>query len=165
MKIAIVSDIHDHYDHLKWFLAEITKLNVACIFGLGDYCSLQTIYSFATTSVPIIAVRGNCDLYANTLNISVANGIAKNFTKMMHTDIVVAQKHFYLSHYPHDAENAAQSQVYDAVFHGHTHYIRDEKINNTPIINPGKLTPRPHSLISFCIFDTATSSSTFAKRT
>ena len=46
---------------------------------------------------------------------------------------------FAFVHFPEEAKNAAQQQIYDFVFHGHTHQPWIEKIGSCHLANPGNL--------------------------
>lgn len=158
MKIAIISDIHDQIDHLLWFLDEIQKHDISYIFGLGDYCSPYIIERLITAPVPIFAVWGNNDGDKQTMYLASQKNPQCTCATREFGEITVEEMHYFLSHYKELAENAAKSGDYDAVFHGHTHIIRNEKIGTVPIINPGKLAIYPNNVISFAIFDTLTQS-------
>jgi putative phosphoesterase len=157
MKIAIISDIHDQIDNLNWAINQLQDKNISHIFALGDYASSYIIERLQIHDVPINAVWGNCDGDKQSMlrasqnenrNITFANG---NFDT-----IELEKQRYFITHFPSLAEHAATTLEYDAVFHGHTHYKRNEKIGNTPIINPGKLALYPNDEISFAIFDTKT---------
>ncbi len=155
MKIAIISDIHDQIENLNWALEKITQDEISYIFALGDYTSSYIIERLQVNDIPINAVWGNCDGDKQSI-IRASNNENKNISFAEHSfdTIEIEDKKFFLTHYPELAENAAKSRDYDAVFHGHTHYKRDEKIGIVPIISPGKLAIYPHDEISFAIFDT-----------
>ncbi len=155
MKIAIISDIHDQIENLNWALKQMQNEHISHILALGDYSSSYIVERLQLNEIPVNAVWGNCDgdkqsmLRASTNknpNITFANG---DFDT-----IELADKKYFITHFPVLAEHAATTLEYDAVFHGHSHYTRDEKIGNIPIINPGKLALYPNDEISFAIFDT-----------
>jgi putative phosphoesterase len=65
--------------------------------------------------------------------------------------------HFYMNHYPKNAELAALSGKYDVVVFGHTHeYHEDHMANGTILINPGEVQGYRLGRASVIIFDTAT---------
>ncbi|XLQ20353.1 MAG: YfcE family phosphodiesterase [Candidatus Moraniibacteriota bacterium] len=155
MKIGIISDIHDQIENLNWAMNELKVKDISHIFALGDYSSAYTVERLQVNNIPVHAVWGNCDgdkqsmLQASTnenKNISFANGEFDT--------VEIANKKYFITHFPDLAEHAATTLEYDAVFHGHTHHKRNEKIGNTPIINPGKLAIYPHNEISIAVFDT-----------
>lgn len=157
MHIAIISDIHDSIENLTWAIAEITQRNtVTHAFLLGDYCSPFIITKFLDLHTPITAVWGNNDLdKQQILQNAHKHEHLFVFAKHEFDSITIDDKKYFITHYPELAENAAKSKEYDAVFHGHTHRIKNEKIGEVPIINPGKLFTYPDHVITFGIFNTA----------
>ncbi|MEN8252402.1 MAG: YfcE family phosphodiesterase, partial [Patescibacteria group bacterium] len=144
-------------ENLNWALEKMKEENISHIFALGDYSSAFTVERLQVDDVPVHAVWGNCDGDKQ----SMINSFPKinpniTFSKYDFEEIEIETKKYFITHYPQLAENAAKSLDYDAVFHGHTHEKRNEKIGNTPIINPGKLAIYPHDEISFAIFDSET---------
>jgi putative phosphoesterase len=157
MKIGLISDVHDQIHNLQWALSELEKQNIDYIFALGDYTSSYMIERLQLKDVPVRAVWGNCDGDKQSMlrashnenpHITFANGVFDT--------VEIENKKYFLTHFPDLAENAAKSLDYDAVFHGHTHHKRDEKIEVIPIVNPGKLAIYPHDEISCAVFDTQT---------
>jgi len=164
MKIAIISDVHDQVENLKWAMDELKSKNISHIFALGDYSSAYTVerMQIENSNVPVHAVWGNCDGDKQPM-LSAASTINTNlsFSKYEFSVIELENKKYFITHYPILAENAASTLDYVAVFHGHTHIMRDEKIGTTPIICPGKLALYPHDKISIAIFDTDTLTTEF----
>ena len=165
MKIALLSDIHDHQGALAWALTEIAAHDVGHIFGLGDYCAPFTITQLATANLPTFAVWGNndADKTAMTHNAHTHNA---NFTFAHHNfgEITLDGDRYFLTHFPQLAEHAAATGDYVAVFHGHTHRPRNEKIGTVPIINPGAIIPHADTPSTFAIFDTDTRTVTHITR-
>ncbi len=156
MKIAIISDIHDQIDHLTWALAHINEYQtIEHIFVLGDYCSPFIVEKLCTLKTPIHAIWGNNDGDKQTILRIASTHPSCTFAPREFATVEIDEKKYFLSHYEELAEHAAKSCDFDAVFHGHTHVIRNEKIGITPIINPGKLALYPNCIYSFAIFDTA----------
>ncbi len=155
MKIAIISDIHDQIENLNWALSQIKENDISHIFALGDYTSSYIVERLQVNNIPISAVWGNCDGDKQSM-LRASNNENKNiiFANNVFQTIELEDKKYFITHFPDLAENAAKSLDYDAVFHGHTHHMRDELIGNIPIINPGKLAMYPNDEISFAIFDT-----------
>ncbi len=162
MKIAIISDIHDQIDNLNWTLNQIKNKDISYIFTLGDYTSSYVIERLQVDTIPIYAVWGNCDGDKQSmLQVSNNKNPYISFANKPFYEVEIDTKRIFITHYPELAENAAKTLDYDAVFHGHTHYKRNEKIGNISIINPGKLAIYPDNEISFAIFDTQNSNVEF----
>ncbi|PID52633.1 MAG: hypothetical protein CR972_00980 [Candidatus Moraniibacteriota bacterium] len=157
MKIAIISDIHDQIDRLEWVLSELSQREYEHTFLLGDYCSPFVISKLCAINTPINAVWGNNDGDKQTiLEIAANHKQPFLFSSTDFNDVILNNKKYFITHYPSLAENAALSGKYDAVFHGHLHARKEEMINDTPIINPGKLALYPNNEKSFAIYDTET---------
>jgi putative phosphoesterase len=156
MKIAIISDIHDQSDNLKWAVQKIKELKVDKVFALGDYSSPYIVERLGLVEIPVVAVWGNNDGDQVAMFKAVLSD--KNnqiyFKKGNFVEVEYDDKKYFITHYPLLAENAALSGQYEAVFHGHTHRQRNEIINDTPIVNPGKLVVYPDNKISFAIYNT-----------
>ena len=157
MKIGVISDIHDQINNLEWALSELKKQKVTHVFALGDYTSSYMIERMQIDDVPIHAVWGNCDGDKQSmLRASQVENPHITFANNVFDIVEIEDKKYYLTHFPDLAEIAAVGKDFDAVFHGHTHYKRNEKIGITPIINPGKLAIYPNDEISCAVFDTKT---------
>lgn len=157
MKIALLSDIHDHTDHLRWALEKIAVLEADHIVCLGDIVSSFTARILSESSIPVFAIFGNNEGDRGAIvRTSLAEG--SNLT-MATREFAVWEyqgKNYFLSHYPELAENAVSKGVYDAVFHGHTHKKRYEVIEGVPLINPGEIAGVATGIVSFALFDTDT---------
>ncbi len=159
MKIGIISDIHDQLDNLKWAVEKMQELKVQQVFALGDYSSPYIVERLGLVGVSVVAVWGNNDgdqvAMFKAVQDDPNNSI--HFKKGTFAEVEYDGKKYFLTHYPLLAENAAMSGKYKATFHGHTHKQRSEILNNTPIINPGKLATYPDDIFSFAIYDTESS--------
>lgn len=139
-----------------------TRPNIIYIFALGDYTSSYVIERLQVNDAPVYAVWGNCDSDKQSmLRASQNENPNIKFANEVFDTVEIEDRKYFLTHFPELAENAAKSLDYDAVFHGHTHYKRDEKIGTVPIINPGKLAVYPHDEISCAVFDTETQKTKF----
>ncbi|MEA3323048.1 MAG: metallophosphoesterase [Patescibacteria group bacterium] len=162
MKIAIISDIHDQIENLNWALDQMKQNNISHMFALGDFTSPYIIERLQVDNIPVHAVWGNCDGARQAMfQASLNENPNISFSKTEFATIEFKDKKYFITHYPDLAENAAKSLDYDVVFHGHTHYQRNEKIGNIPIINPGKLAMYPNDKVSFAIFNTITNTTEF----
>lgn len=163
MKIGIISDIHDNVENLEWAVKKIQELQVDKVFALGDYSSPYIVERLGLIGVPIAAVWGNNDGDKITMLRVVQtdeNNLIK-FERDVFAEIKYDGELYFIAHYALLAENAAMSGKYKAVFHGHTHKQREEILNSTLIVNPGKLASYPKGVISFAIYDTKSGSVKF----
>lgn len=138
MKIAILSDIHDHVKHLKIALRDLPR-EVEQIICCGDLCSPFMITLLAKNfSGDIHVVFGNND--GDLFRISQ---VAYKFPKVyLHGEIMelhLANKKIIANHFPEIALPIAHSQQYDLVCYGHNHQYSIERIASTWLVNPGTL--------------------------
>jgi uncharacterized protein len=121
MRIAVISDTHDHYPaSLPGRLRTADE-----IWHLGDVCAPTTLIEFEQLGPPLLVVAGNCDSFPSwplTLDVE-REGVR-----------------FHLTHIPpRHAPDRAQ-----VVLHGHTHVPRDETDPcGVRWLNPGCIT-RPN---------------------
>ncbi|MGI6681436.1 MAG: YfcE family phosphodiesterase [Bdellovibrionota bacterium] len=150
--IAIISDTHDHYPLLERVADIIRKRkDIDLVVHCGDLIApsiLEILKGF-----PLKFVYGNNDgeiigltYKAKMLGFETPPAPFHDFT---HED-----KRFLVIHdiMGEVAQKLLNSQVYDYVLCGHTHKIRDEKIFNTRVINPGALCFRTNER-SFALLD------------
>lgn len=119
--IGIISDTHGRISNE----ALDAFAGVDFIIHAGDIGSLDVLMELEAIA-PTIVVLGN-----NDHNVDYGPGVNENAMK------VIDDVRLFVSHYPKDAERAAESGEYDLVIHGHTHVPRDEVRDGCRIINPG----------------------------
>ena len=137
MKVAIVSDIHDHIWNLAAALPDLQKADV--LLGCGDYCSPFVVGQLAAGfQGPIHLVTGNNDgdLYRIT---EVAGGHDHVHLHGEFFEGVLDGKQVAVTHYPAIAHPAAQSGSYDLVCCGHNHTLAIDEVGEALLVNPGPL--------------------------
>ena len=119
--VGIISDTHGRISDA----ALEAFADADFIVHAGDIGSLDVLMELEAVA-PVIAVLGN-----NDYNVDYGPGMSESATQ------VIGGVRLFVSHYPRDAERAADSGGYDLVIHGHTHVPRDEMRGECRIINPG----------------------------
>ena len=138
MKIAILSDIHDNIWNLKKVLKRIKKEKCKAILFCGDYCAPSVVKLIIELKLPTYAVFGNVDgAHYEITKLAESISYYHQFKGM--AEVELDRKKIALCHYPQLAEGLAHTGKYDAVFHGHTHKARQEKIGKALIANPGEV--------------------------
>lgn len=139
MKIAIISDTHDNLPNLKTFLKYIQENPVEAILHCGDVCSEETLTHLCQEfNGPIYLSLGNCDDRRDIANIvDDPPENLKIFPALGKAQLGGLKLAFL--HFPEEAKDAANQQIYDFVFHGHTHQPWLEKIGNCHLANPGNI--------------------------
>lgn len=153
MKIAVLSDSHDHLDHLAAVLAAVAEEKAEHLLFLGDFCAPFTLTALAEGfSGPVDCIPGNND--GDPLHMSkIAAGHPHVTLHGQLAELEIAGRKIALNHYPDIAVRLAESQAYDAVFSGHDHRRYIHPTGRTLWANPGEIMGR-YKVVSFGIYDT-----------
>lgn len=163
MKIAVLSDIHDHLTGLRKSLKIIKDNSCESVIFCGDMISPFTTGVLAEAGLPTYAVLGNND----EDHIGMMKKGGPKFTWFhLSQEFGTAEldgKKLAFCHYPKLGELLAQSGEYDAVFYGHTHQVENETIGKTLLLNPGAVCginfdKGDYDNSTFAIYDTSTNS-------
>ena len=142
MKIAILSDTHDHVKNFNKAIGWLHQENIGVMLHCGDICNQETVdEAVRNFKGRLHFVRGNGDF--NLTDIP---------EKM---EIKLGGKNIFINHYPEAAKLAAESGKYDLVFYGHTHKPWEETINNCRLVNPGEMAGQRYKP-TFAVYDTQT---------
>ena len=139
MKLAVISDTHDHLENLEKALTEINELGAGVLLHCGDLVSPFVIDRLAKFNGPVHVVFGNNEGDRYTIN----NVATKKFPNVkLHGEMGLVETEggeVAFTHRPEFARGLACTQKYIAVFYGHTHRMRIEQVGKTWLINPGEL--------------------------
>ncbi len=151
MLIAILSDIHDNIWNLEKVLPQLEEAK-ALLF-CGDFCAPFTLKMMADGFTgPVHCVFGNND--GDAFLLSRIARQADNVTLYPQMgELELGGRKIVFIHYPHIANSLAASGKYDAVFSGHTHEQRVEKMGPTLWADPGEVMGR-FGQPSFGLYDT-----------
>ena len=158
MKIAIISDIHDRDENVKKVIEKIKELKITEVIALGDYCYPGIPRYFAKTGLKFRCIFGNNDgdragMMEDTMD---SNGLV-TFSRGEFDEYEIDGKKVFVTHYPQIAEAVVLSGKYNAVFYGHDHVSKVEKLkNNCLLLNPGEIAGTKTGKITFGIWDTST---------
>ncbi len=153
MKIAILSDSHDHKENLKAALQQINLLCADILLLCGDM-SASFMYQLAAKnfSNPIHAVFGNWEPMSFYLVKTL-----QEHSHLTHHDQYAALefdgKTIGMTHYPFYAKLMAMSGNFDVVCFGHDHTQRLDTYDDCLAINPGALIGEGQPL-GFAMYDT-----------
>lgn len=156
MKIAIISDIHDHDKNMYMALRDLKKREIGEMICLGDIIAPNVLESLITTfDKNIHMVLGN-----NDGDIGKFTVLAEKHPKFQlyghFGEVDIDDIRFAFTHAPQMSHALARSGMYDVVLFGHTHAQHSEIIGNVLLANPGAIrdpfVPENHS--SFAIIDT-----------
>ena len=136
MKLGIISDTHDHLNHVHRAVELFRNHGIDLLLHAGDYTSPPVIKALA--GLPAAGVFGNND--------GEKLGIARTFEKIGGTfegdflkiDIAGQQPvAVYHGTVPEIKEALGHCGLYLAVITGHTHVIENRLIGKTRMLNPG----------------------------
>ena len=137
MKIAVMSDSHDHLENVDRVVALAGEQGAEILLHCGDICSPFVMDRLAPFKGQVHVVFGNND--GDHLTIGRIAERFSNITIHHHTGIIETDKGLVaFTHYPEHGKGLAATGNYAAVFSGHTHVRMSEIMNDTPHINPGE---------------------------
>lgn len=152
MRIAIISDTHNHTPRTQEAIALCRTEGITEIIHLGDVTRVEMVELFAEFTLHLI--YGNNDINEVGLRLAAQScGVGSSCGEIYTAEIdgkrlAAIHGDAYLM-----LNDLIRSQRFDYVFHGHTHRIRDERIGKTRVINPGSLGGTRRDRRNFCILD------------
>jgi len=154
MKVAVISDTHDHLENVDRAIARINGLGAGALLHCGDLVSPFVVDRLASFDGPVHVVFGNNEGDRYTIA-----RIAAKFTNVtLHGEVGFVDTgsgEIAFTHRPEFARGLACTGRHAAVFYGHTHRMKVERIGTAWLVNPGELM----GLLEppgFIVFDPAT---------
>jgi putative phosphoesterase len=136
MRIAILSDIHDHLWNLAAAIRFVQDADV--LLCCGDLCSPFVIGELAKFPGEIHIVFGNND--ADLFRITAkATTLPRLHLHGELCEITLDQKKFAMNHFDYLAKPLARSGAYDFVCFGHNHELEVARAEACLLINPGPI--------------------------
>lgn len=155
MKIAVISDTHDHFYNLNSALEIIKNKKIDICFHLGDFCAPGFVREmFKDNNIKWYCVWGNVDGAKAKILLEQKDNIKFDISEESFREILIEKRKIFLTHFPLLAKHAAQSSEYDAVFYGDNHTQKIEKKGKTLVVNPGELSGFKTNKPGFAIWDT-----------
>lgn len=155
MRIAILSDTHDHIPNLRSAVTYCNAYGVQMMIHCGDLISPFMLMELAEFSGPVHLIYGNNVGDQHLISQSCGT---KYSTITHHGNLGAVEAggiKFAFNHYPQLARGIALQGSFDVVCCGHTHRYHVEKIGECLLINPGDLHGGKEQP-GFVIFETAT---------
>lgn len=154
MKIAILSDVHDHLERLTRVLDKAKEAGAEALIFCGDFCAPFTLAHIAEHFPhPIHVVFGNNDGDP----LLLARIAAQHAHVTLHGPFAYLDldgRRIAVNHYPPIARDQALSGQYDLVCYGHNHEAHIEQVGSTLLVNPGEVMGRL-GRSTFALYDTA----------
>lgn len=142
MKIAIVSDSHDHGERLATAVARARDWGARAVLHCGDVIGPNTLRRTLALGVPMHVIHGNnLGDTPSIMRLAFESGGALTYHGL-DAAFDLGGRRVFMIHYPHLARGMASTGDYDVVFCGHSHEALIEHIDNarggqTPLVNPG----------------------------
>lgn len=138
MKIAVISDTHDHLENVERAVSAVSERGAALLLHCGDICSPFVIDRLAGFRGRSHVVFGNND--GDHYNIFRTAAKFPDVVVHHHAGFVETEGGIVaFTHYPEFGRGLAATGEYAAVFSGHTHRRMSELVGGTPHLNPGEL--------------------------
>jgi putative phosphoesterase len=138
MKIAVMSDTHDHVANLEMAIDAISAAGVDALLHCGDLCSPFVVDRLARYAGPVHIVFGNNEGDRYTIEL-----VSEQYPNIeIHGEvgfIATENSEIAFTHRPEFARGLASTSSYIAVFYGHTHRWNSEMVGNTHLVNPGEI--------------------------
>lgn len=155
MKISVISDIHENFHNLILSLTKMNEQKVDYIICLGDLMNAGIAKVIAMQEIPAFFIWGNNDGdKVAIINAANSEGSNLKWSDNTYDFLELGGKKLFLTHYNNLALPMAKSGEYDAVFYGHNHLKKVEKIDGVHVVNPGELAAQKTGEATFAIYDT-----------
>lgn len=153
MKIAVMSDSHDHIWNLRKALGIICSRNCDTIIHCGDFVAPFVFKEFIEAKIPLQAVFGNNDgdRYLLTKTAADSKGLITLYSLV--GECAFEGRRIAFTHEWPVAEGLAAAGGYDLVCFGHSHQYDQDRIGATIVLNPGEIMGKDGDP-GFCIVDT-----------
>ena len=134
MRVAVISDIHDHLANLAAAIDAVSAADV--LICCGDLCSpfVMDVLARFPGQVHIVFGNNDADLFRITRKSSERVRVHGEFL-----ETVLDGKKIAVNHFDYLARPIAQSGLYDIVCYGHNHDFSVARIGRTLAINPGAI--------------------------
>jgi len=154
MKLAIISDIHDHIPNLEKALPQAADCDA--LICCGDLNSPFVAKALGEGyRGPIHVVFGNND--GDRFRIAA---IGSQFDQITfhgeYAELELDGKQFAIQHFDNIGRGLAKGEAFDVVCFGHNHQFELSKVGRTQIINPGEILGLLSGTATFVKYDTTT---------
>ena len=150
MKIVVISDTHDREVELKQFIKMINREGIKVLIHCGDFCAPFMIKALTEFKGDVHCVFGNTD------DRYISSKLAENKGIKLYGDfaqVEIGGKKIAFIHNDGIGKLLAETDKFDAVFHGHHHKAYQKKVGNTLLANPGEMAGL-NGIPTYGIYDT-----------
>ena len=155
MRIAVMSDSHDHLENLRNALNLIKAENAEKIIHCGDFVAPFVLKELIAAGIPVNGVFGNNDgdQFLLTRTALRSDGLIR-LASLIGETTVNGRRIAYTHQWP-VAEGLAATGKYDLVCFGHSHTFFKDQTGDTLVLNPGEIMGKDGDA-GFCLVDTET---------
>lgn len=153
MKIAIMSDSHDRWDHLEKAINIANQQNCQLLLFAGDLIAPTGVAVLEKFEGKIKFVWGNNEAERVGMTRKMDASDKCELCGDIYEDTVDGVR-IFMNHYPRISQLAAQSGNFDLSIFGHTHDYHEEIIGDCLLVNPGEIQGYQTDISTFIIFDT-----------
>ena len=139
MRIAILSDSHDHIPNLRRAVRQANIEGAEMLLHCGDLISPFMLAQLSAFHGQVHLIYGNNTGDQQLITAQCASVYDNIIHHGFHADIQAGALRIALNHYPELARAIALSGVYDLVCCGHNHVYAVERLGKSLLINPGDL--------------------------
>ncbi len=155
MRIAVMSDSHDHLENLRNALNLIKAENAEKIIHCGDFVAPFVLKELITAGIAVNGVFGNNDGDQYLLTQTALNSEGRIQLASLIGETTVNGRRIAYTHQWPVAEGLAATGKYDLVCFGHSHTFFKDQTGDTLVLNPGEIMGKDGDP-GFCIVDTET---------
>ena len=154
MRIGLVSDTHDHIDHIQRAVDYLRNTGVDVVLHAGDVTSPHVLTCFEGLELWI--AQGNMDRDP-ALSIKTATLFGADRFAPLHVLNFDGHRVALLhGHDKADLHELMYSEEYEYIIRGHTHAQSDRRIRGTRVLNPGAVGNTGWRRSTFAILNLAT---------
>ena len=134
MKVAILSDSHDHRGAAEAALLIFRAEGVGMVFHLGDVCSPEVLAGYGDPAIRLRGVFGNNDYDRDGLQAATGGA----FRKGPYVETTEGRKILLAHSYDQMQGMLSGGGGYDLVLFGHTHRPLTMRVGKALVVNPGE---------------------------
>lgn len=154
MRIAVLSDSHDHIPHLHLAVQRANAQQAELLLHCGDLISPFMLRYLHRFKGPVHLVYGNNVGDQHLIASRCGTTFANLHHHGCHASITFQGWRIAVNHYPELAREQAVTGQYDLVCCGHDHIFHVEHIGACLLVNPGDLLGKDHTP-SYALVDLA----------
>jgi putative phosphoesterase len=136
VRIAIISDTHSRVGSVQNALQIMGEREVELIIHCGDIQDGDTVRLFPAHTH---FVYGNCDYDQSDIQRAIADIGATLHGAWGQLELAGQSLAFIHGDDPQTLHDLEHADVFDFLFHGHTHVVKEHRTGKTRVFNPGAL--------------------------